>query len=218
MQEKYLIQNNLQNICMKKISAIICFTFIFINCIAQQAEEKEKEKKPFFKKENLFTGGSATFSFGSRVTVLGLSPYFGYSLNKYVDVAVSGNINYTSFRDYQIINDRLRQTIYGPGAFVRLYPVKFLFAQVQYEHNFIKYKYKPAPNNTVNNPIQKVDVNSLLVGGGYSLNRGVEGNTFYYFSVLWDVSGLPESPYVDNLQRSVPIVRVGINIGLFQNK
>jgi hypothetical protein len=213
MQEKYLILFNV-NFIMKNIGIVVLFTFFAINVCAQETETKTK--KSFFKKENLFTGGSATVAFSSRSTSLGLSPYFGYSLNKYVDVAISGNINYTSIRDYSVINDKLRQTIYGPGAFIRLYPVSFLFAQAQYEHNFIKYKYIPAPNNTFANPIQKSDANSLLIGGGYCSGRGEENNTFYFVSVLWDVSRLPESPYVDYLQRSIPIIRAGFNIALFQ--
>src|SRR3982751_2545761 len=86
-----------------------------------QSEKNEGEAKGF-KKENLFVGGDLTASFSNYATVLGISPYFGYSLNKYLDVAVSANFNYTSQRDYFEYGDKLRQTVYGPGAFVRVYP------------------------------------------------------------------------------------------------
>jgi hypothetical protein len=34
---------------------------------------------------------------------------------------------------------------------------------------------------------------------------------------MWDIAGDPNSPYVDNLGRSTPVIRAGYNIGLFQN-
>ena len=45
--------------------------------------------------------------------------------------------------------DKLRQTVYGPGAFVRLFPVNFLFASAQYEYNLIHLKYIPANNGSI---------------------------------------------------------------------
>ena len=130
---------------MKQMSVLFLFTALVFTANAQE-EKKEEETKKGFKKENLFTGGSVTASFFNGATSLGISPYFGYSLNRFVDVAVSANLNYTSQRDYVEYGDKIRQTVYGPGAFVRLYPVRFLFAQAQYEHNFIKYRYIPASN------------------------------------------------------------------------
>ena len=56
------------------------FALLFTTSLFAQEEEKEGGK--IFKKENLFTGGSANVSFGNNTTNLGLSPYFGYSINK----------------------------------------------------------------------------------------------------------------------------------------
>ncbi len=202
---------------MKKISMIILFgAIVFTSKAQEERKEKEEEKTGGFKKENLFTGGSVTASFFNGATVLGISPYFGYSLNKYMDVAVSMNFNYTSQRDYAEYGDKLRQTVYGPGAFVRLYPVRFLFAQAQYEHNFIRLKYIPANNGYYLPQTETIDANSLLVGGGYTSGREGNGSSFYYVSILWDVTKVAESPYVDGLQRPFPIIRAGYNIALFQ--
>jgi len=203
---------------MKKIisGVLILLTVITVNA---QDKEKEKEtKKNFLKKENLFTGGDLTASFFSGGSVLGISPYFGYSINRFVDIAASFNFNYTSQRDYYVYGDKIRQTVYGPGALMRLFPVKFLYAQAQFEHNFIKLKYLPAPNSGYILPTSKVDANSLLIGGGYCSGREGTGDMFYYFSVLWDVSRVAESPYVDGLGRNFPIVKAGIQIPLFQGE
>jgi hypothetical protein len=97
-----------------------------------------------------------------------------------------------------------------------LYPVKFLFAQISYEHNFIKQKYLPASNSGYNNAAAIADVNSMLVGGGFASGRQGVGTPYYYFEVLWDVAGNAYSPYVDQLARSIPIFQGGIQIPLFQ--
>ena len=204
---------------MKKLSMVVLFSAMVFSSQAQEENKEEsEEKKGGFKKENLFTGGSLTASFFNGTTSLGISPYFGYSINRFVDVAVSVNVNYTSQRDYYEYGDKIRQTVYGPGAFVRLYPVRFIFAQAQYEHNFIKYRYVPADNVNYLTSSQKVDANSFLIGGGYTSGREGKGSTFYYVSILWDISRLPESPYVDGLQRPFPIIRAGYNIALFQGE
>ncbi len=197
---------------MKKMLFVLLLSALVFHSIAQEKKERK------FKKENLFTGGDLTASFYSGGTVLGVSPFFGYSINKYIDVAASLNFNYISQRDYIDYGDKIRQTDYGPGAFVRIFPVHFIFAEVQYEHNFMRQRYIPASNSLYAPGVIHFDANSLLVGGGYTLGRRDGGNTFYYFSVMWDVARVAESPYVDGLGRSIPIIKAGINIGLFQGK
>ena len=204
---------------MKKAFLVLLLSGLVFHSVAQdEKNEKEEKKGKKFKKENLFIGGDLTASFYSGGTVLGISPYFCYSLNKYVDVAASLNFNYISQRDYVVYGDKIRQTDYGPGAFVRLYPVHFLFAQVQYEHNFMRQKYIPVANSGYAPSTIHFDANSVLVGGGYTSGRRDGNNTFYYFSVLWDVARVAESPYVDNLGRSIPIIKAGVNFALFQEK
>ncbi len=201
---------------MKKI---ILFTLIsgFVFSATAQKEEEEV-KKTLFKKENFFTGGTLNLAFGNQQTSLGISPFFGYSINKYVDVAGSVGINYISQRDNLYLGDKLRQTVYGPGAFVRLFPVRFLFAQAQYEFNFIRYKFI-FPSGT-GAPVEKYkfDAHSLLIGGGFATGRSSYEKSYYYFSVMWDISKAKYSPYKDNLDRAVPIIRAGYNIALFQGR
>src|SRR5215212_801747 len=103
--------------------ALFCITTL--NAFAQ--EEKADTDNKGFKKENLFTGGNVTLAFSTGTTVLGLSPYFGYSLNKYIDLAASLDFSYISQRD-PYSPDKIRQTNYSPGAFIRIFPVRFLFA------------------------------------------------------------------------------------------
>lgn len=190
--------------------------FLFTSFFLAFAQEDNGDEK-FFKKENLFTGGTLNLAFGNLITNVGVSPYFGYSLNKYVDVAGNIGFNYVSQRDFIDVNDRLRQILFGPGAFIRIFPVDFVFAQVHYEYNIMTNRYLPAPGSFRNREVFTFDAHSLLIGGGVSSGRRFPvQKSYYYFSVLWDFGNSPNSPYKDNLNRSTPIIRAGYNIALFQ--
>ena len=200
---------------LKQYLVLLAATLFTANIHAQD-EVEEEQKERGFKKENLITGGSANVSFGNNTTNLGISPYFGYSINRYIDVAASVGVNYVSQRS-PFNDDKIRQTVLGPGAFVRVFPVRFLFVQGQYERSFISQKYIPDPSS--NQPTQKetLGANSLFVGGGFASGRSADNKTFFYISVLWDINKDPNSPYTDNLNRAVPLIRTGFNIALFQD-
>jgi hypothetical protein len=176
-----------------------------------------------FKKENLFTGGSITASFYSGGAILGGNPMFGYKLANWADAGISLNYVYSESRDNYYLNDRFRQNVLGPGVFTRLYPLRFFYIEGQYEHNFMNQKYTDPSgvSSTV-----KADANSLLVGGGIAEGRQRGSNTFFYISLLFDVLKNPNSPYVNNIYDggvlvrtdAIPILRAGVNIGLFQGK
>jgi hypothetical protein len=183
--------------------------------------------KKGFKKENLFIGGDVTASFFNGSTVLGASPMVGYRVNNYLDAGLVANFLYTGERDYKENNDRLRQYVYGPGTFARIYPVPFLFVQAQLEQNYTTEKYKAASGSEYySSSTSSVSAPSLLLGGGYASGRVKGSNTFFYFSVLFDVLKNRNSPYVSvkNYGTSnervdiVPLIRAGVNIGLFQGR
>ncbi|MBI5856246.1 MAG: hypothetical protein HZB42_01245 [Sphingobacteriales bacterium] len=210
---------------MKRKYLIVMFSVVLSLSLFAQKKEKDEEEKGF-KKDNLFTGGSVTVSFFSGVTILGASPLFGYKLANWLDGGVVFNYTYSGQRDVIEINDKIKQSVYGGGLFVRLYPVNFIFLQAQAEHNFTRLRYIPATNNYL--PYKEtVEANSLLIGGGYTQGRGPGSNTFYYLSILFDVVKNKNSPYVDLVYnpatndyvvRAIPIIRAGINIGLFEGE
>lgn len=211
---------------MKKIIfALFCVSLLGVSAWAQDKEEREGG----FQKENLFTGGSITLSFFNGQTVLGANPVFGYRLSDWADAGLAFNFVYNGIRDYYEFDDKLRQTVFGPGVFARLYPVKFLFVQGQLEHNFITQKYTPRAGsvNFIGDK-RKTDVSSLLLGAGFAQGREPGSNTFYYISLLFDVLKNFNSPYVnvnynpDNPSQQrvtmAPIIRAGVNIGLFEGR
>jgi hypothetical protein len=177
-----------------------------------------------FNKENLFTGGSLTLGISSYGTVLGADPVFGYSVNDWLDAGIALNFTYNSQNVYDIYGDIVekdKQTIIGPGAFVKIYPVNFLFIQAQFEHNFITDK-ASYPGSYGTSGTLNYDVTSFLTGIGYSGGREGKGSLFYYIAVLADLSGNYYSPYLnhfsDGTTSIAPIFRAGLQIPLFQGK
>jgi hypothetical protein len=210
---------------MKKVAAIFFLCLISGLLPAQDEEGQEKG----FKKENLFTGGSITLSFFNGQTVLGANPVFGYKLADWADAGLAFNFLYNGSRDYYEFDDKIRQTVIGPGVFARLYPVRFLFVQGQFEHNFTTLKYIPRQGSTsFTRDKRKVDASSLLLGAGFAQGREEGSVSFYYISLLFDVLKNINSPYVnvnynpDNPSQQritmAPIIRAGVNIGLFRGR
>ena len=184
---------------------------------SQLSAQSDSLKERGFKKQNLFTGGSISAQFGSGIFGAGINPVFGYSLTKWLDAGVGFNYFYISQRYSSAI--KLRQTIFGAGPFVRVFPINFLFVQGQFEHNLISYKEiysNGGPANKAN-----LNANSMLVGAGYATGRQSGGGSFAYFSVLFDLLNDRDSPYNTYSNEDVsrtPVVRAGIHIPLFQGK
>jgi len=195
---------------------LLALVFVLVSLGAQAQKEEEKSG---FQKDRLFTGGSISLSFFNGGWLIGGNPVFGYSITNWADLGLVGNYTYTSFRDYYVLNDRLKQSVYGGGVVTRIFPVHFLFAQAQVEHNWIKLKYDAAPGTGYIDDTYKVDGNSVLVGGGFANGRSKGTTSMYgYVAILFDVTKNKNSPYVDNLGRALPIIRAGIHIPLFAGR
>lgn len=216
----------INHITMKKLLLLVSlFAFTYVKA---QDEADDNYRRGGFKKENLFTGGGLQLLFDNGIFVGGVSPVFGYSINKWVDAGIVANFTYASnnhviYEDqngnYLYTDDRLKRIVYGPGAFVKVYPLKFLFVHAQGEMNFISQKLDP-----VIGPVErkKYNVPSLLVGVGYAGGRQGVGNFFYHISLSFDVLRRPNSPYVETLAsgrvNALPIIRAGIQVPLFSGK
>ncbi len=219
---------------MKKIIALMMVSFLAINTYAQEEEMKstketeEDSPKGGFKKENLFTGGGIQLSFSNHNFGIGASPVLGYSINKWVDVGIGVNFDYISEKEVYLdyygnevaTGNKIHQTVIGPLAFARFYPLKFLFIQAQAEKNFITQKYIWGNGS----PSEKVNFNptSLLLGVGYAGGRQTVGDLFYYISLSFDVLKDQYSPYVQHVTNGsvdiLPILRAGLQVPLFQGR
>ena len=218
---------------MKKAIVVLLLLNTFYTAVAQEEDEGSEERKGGFKKENLFTGGGLTVSFSNYTSVFGASPVLGYSITKWLDAGVVFNFSYASDRhviyyvlnppnppSYYITDDKLRQTVFGPGVFARVYPINFLFVQLQGEHNFIRQKI--IYDNGAPSEKARTTATSFLVGAGYCNGREGKGSLFYYISVMADVSGNKNSPYLEQTETGriniLPIIRAGLQVPLFQGR
>jgi hypothetical protein len=170
-----------------------------------------------FQKENLFLGGSINVGFSGYDFNVGSSPEIGYSLNRFLDAGLVVNLNYSSERadptGYYNADTRYRAFNYGGGAFARLYPLPFLFLQVQPEYNWINYNYKYSDGSSTSFTTQ---ASSLLLGIGYG--QRVIGHANFYIALLFDALSNPNSPYRDPYTNvALPVVRGGFDIYLHQH-
>ena len=178
--------------------------------VAFKSMAQDTSSKKSYNPENWFIGGSVSFSLGgyNNTFVAGLHPHYGYTLASWLDAAVVVNFEYSSAHD--AYNNKYHNTTYGLGVFGRIFPVKFIFVQVEPEYNYTAVKYIPSGGVAQK---QKVGAPSVLLGAGYTTSRS-DKNSFTYVSVLIDVLKDPNSPYVDGYLNLIPIIRAGINIGL----
>ena len=202
---------------MKRIGIILLAITVGFTVFAQEKEtSKERNEREgvdgVFKVENLFTGGNVNLSFSTYTTVLGATPQLGYHVADWLDAGIVFGFTYSSQRDDY--NNKLRQTIITPGVFARLFPINELFLSTQFEHNFINQKAIAA--NGLSQKYPGINVNSFLLGLGYSGGRQSGNNFYYYVSVSIDVLRDRNSPYTDAYNNLLPIINAGFNIPLFQ--
>ncbi len=195
-----------------KVAMMLMGVALAFSAAAQRDnEDNSNAETGGFKKENIFIGGNLNLGFATGVFNIGATPEIGYSVAEFMDAGLVFNINYGSISPDYNYGIKQSSTNYGVGAFTRLYPVRFLFAQAQYEHNWINYK---LTDQLYGNPTQKINTNSnsLLLGVGYA--QRMIGNSNFYVALLFDVTKEIYSPYVDSYGNAMPVLRTGFNFYL----
>lgn len=161
-----------------------------------------------FKKENLFLGGSLGLGFASGQFAVGANPEIGYSLTPWLDAGIVANVNYNSISaEY---NGGIGQHTfnYGAGVFGRIYPVRFLFVQVQPEQNWVSYSFQSGSG------IPSYTTNAFSLIGGIGYTQRIVGQSSYFLMLGMDFLRNPGSPYLDYTNAPVPIIRAGFDFYL----
>jgi hypothetical protein len=153
----------------------------------------------------LFFGGNFGVSFGNS-TLVNVSPLVGYRFNDWFAAGGGVNFIYSSFTTRDGSGNKVFTDSYGTaglGIFGRVYPIRFLFAQVRPELNYVwgktKYFYGNLPEQTYPGKL----VPSVLVGGGVALPAG---RGAILLSLNYDIVQDKRSPYGTNA-----FVSVGFN-------
>ncbi|MBS1729256.1 MAG: hypothetical protein JSS67_00615 [Bacteroidetes bacterium] len=163
-----------------------------------------------FQKENIFLGGGLNLGFGTGSFGVGLNPEVGYSIANWMDAGIAINASYQSINADYNYGYSQKSFNYGAGIFTRIYPIQFLFLQIQPEHNW--------SNNTLKDPStnfsQKINFqsNSLLAGIGYANRIVGQGN--FYTVIMIDLMSDLHSPYRDGYNHILPVIRAGFNFYL----
>ncbi|MDB5209532.1 MAG: hypothetical protein JWQ30_359 [Sediminibacterium sp.] len=195
---------------MKNLRTLFCFVLLSVaaNTYAQQNDGDEEKGR--FKKENIFMGTSLNLGLANHSFNVGLNPEIGYSITKWLDGGMSFNINYFSQNASEYSNIRFRNFNFGGGPFLRVWPLNFLHFQVQPEYNWISSNQKNVQNGQ--SGTYKYQTGSLLVGVGYGTH--MIGSHYSYFTLMIDVLQNINSPYRDQYNDPVPIVRAGFGFYL----
>jgi len=175
--------------------------------LAQDNYDGENEN-PGFKKENVFLGGAISLGFGSGSFAIGANPEVGYSIAKWLDAGLIFNINYFSQTDYYNSDIKYSNFNYGGGVFTRVYPLPFLFLQLQPEYNWITY------TNKYNDQVAKETYSAASFIGAIGYGQRIVGQASYFFSIGLDLMTNKYSPYLDGYGHPYPIIRGGFDIYL----
>jgi hypothetical protein len=215
---------------MKKL-IIVGFVFLHL-ANSGSAQENDQSGKVSLSKENAFVGGSLSLSFGQQGSgfFIGTNPYFGYTLKKWIDMAAVLNFQYSNTKlDPNTVSAlftgyKTNSTLVGLGLMTRIYPIDYVFLQLQPEVNYIHRKETPLSlpfiGQLVSGPsvTKNITQPSFLIGAGYK--RGfTRGRSFAYISILLDAINSKNSPYrlynpYTATSTVLPVYRAGINISL----
>lgn len=152
---------------------------------------KHPPKKNFFDK--VFFGGNLGFQFGTQ-TVADISPLVGYRFTDKISAGIGFTYQYYHYKDKYY---DFETNIYGGRVFGRYNFTDYLFGHLEYEYlNLDAYDF----------PGKRVDVGSLLAGGGYIQHFG--RNSGIVAMILYNFTESAYTPYTN------PIIRVGFVVGL----
>lgn len=142
--------------------------------------------------DRMFTGGNLGAQFGT-ITFIDVSPLLGYKITDKLAAGVGATYQYYHYKDKYY---DFETNVYGGRVFGRYLFTDYLFGHVEYEYlNLEAFDFKR----------RRVDVGSLLAGGGYIQRIG--DHAAIVAMILYNFTESVYTPY------SNPIIRVGVNIG-----
>ena len=179
-----------------KLKLSIVFLLLHLHIIAQDSSYIQKRTPPPekpFDWSKVFVGGNLGIQFGTA-TFIDVSPLVGYRINNHVWAGVGATYQYYHYQDK---NYNLTTNVYGGRIFGRYFFTQNLFAHAEYEVlNLEAYDLYPP---------RRVEVGSLLGGGGYMQRFG--SNSGLTVMILYNFTESAYTPYQN------PIIRVGMVFG-----
>jgi hypothetical protein len=170
--------------------------FLIVSLLYAHGKENPlmTQRPKWFDKEKVFLGGTAGLQFGTS-TFIDISPLVGYRFTESFSAGVGGTYQYFRYKT-QVYS--LETNVYGGRVFGRYFFLENFFAHTEYEVLNLE-----AFDLT---PTQRVNVGSLLAGGGLIQRFG--NNSGVTLMVLYNFTESYYTPYRN------PIIRVGFIFGL----
>ncbi|NDA61177.1 MAG: hypothetical protein EBX50_03950 [Chitinophagia bacterium] len=167
-----------------------------------------------FPKTPKYFGSGLNLGVSGRSFNLGINPELGFSVSRWLDAGFAVNFNYYSQNASEFSNFRYKNINYGAGVFARIWPVNFIFLQIQPEYNWIISSQKNVTTQQTDR--FNYSAESMLVGIGYGTR--MVGSRISYVSLMIDVLQNPNSPYRDAYNDQLPVLRAGFGVYLRPNR
>lgn len=192
----------------------LLFIFLISLPAAIFAQMRTDYNESGFSQSNKYFGSGLNLGVSGRSFNIGLNPELGYSVSRWLDAGFAVNFNYYAQNASELNNIRFQNINYGAGVFARIWPVNFIFFQVQPEYNWISSSQKNVTTQQTNRFNYAAE--SMLVGLGYGTRQ--VGSRISYVSLLIDVLQNPNSPYKDAYNDPIPVFRAGFGVYLRPNR
>lgn len=198
---------------------LIFIVFFICNSLSAQYEDDTYHDQNYARPNNftsygsdenanrLLIGGSIALGVGSGNFQIGAAPEVVYTLTNQLQAGISINFNYQNYsnnNDDQQTYYRQRSMNIGGGPMLRFFPTSQFFLQSQFEENYINENLKNGDASYT----RHTTANSLLIGGGYAVRTS--GGCFFT-QILFDVLQDPDSPYRDENNHVIPVIRAGVS-------
>jgi len=181
---------------------LVLFVFTAQGQETEPVQEQESDKTTFA--DRFFFGGNLGLQFGNT-TYIDVSPLVGYKITKKLHAGLGVTYIYLNskviFSNSQVY--RYETSMYGGRLFGRYFVLDNLFGHVEYEYLNLGYPFYRTSTNKIE--IQRENVHSFFVGGGYAQELG--RNSAVVLMLLWNLNEGAYTPYQN------PIIRIGINAG-----
>lgn len=179
--------------------SLLALFFLLSNQAYGQARESSdgisnnQKKKGKFDADRMRYGGSFGATFGS-VTYVDIAPTVGYMLTNNWLFGLSGRYIYYKEKLYTY---QYETNIYGGGPFSEYFILENITLHAEYELLNMDDRFKPE---------RRINVSSVLVGGGYRMMLG--RNSFVNLLLLFNLNDNENSIYTN------PIIRISFGLGL----
>ncbi len=208
---------------------LLHFAIVSSSLYAQTESATQPVSNPDGFWHRISVGGNIGFQFGSMTGII-IAPEVKLRLVDQLYMGLGFTYEYNHYKNYYIYLDTATNqseyrnfdlNIYGGRIFFRYYLSSLfdnflgnIFIHTEYEYLTYTRPYKYDPSGMIIDPYyntyieqkERVEVNSLFIGGGYM--QPIAGKAYMDLMILFNLNDSYNSPYAN------PLFRIGFGVGL----